>query len=103
VVGLKVTDVDSERMTLRIEQGKGRRDRYAMLSPVLLERLRAWWRVARAQARHSMVDGSCFICNTSAAHAHPRCCIDRFNPPATVFGVLETTKSRRRAQSFASR
>ena len=33
VVALKVTDVDSERMTLRIEQGKGRRDRYAMLSP----------------------------------------------------------------------
>ncbi|MGF6372989.1 site-specific recombinase XerD [Paraburkholderia sp. RAU6.4a] len=55
VVALKVTDVDSERMTLRIEQGKGRRDRYAMLSPVLLERLRVWWRVARAQGR--MLDG----------------------------------------------
>ena len=51
VVALKVTDVDSERMTLRIEQGKGRRDRYAMLSPVLLERLRVWWRVARAQGK----------------------------------------------------
>src|SRR5258708_31873587 len=45
VVALKVGDVDSHRMTLRIEQGKGRRDRYAMLSPVLLERLRVWWRV----------------------------------------------------------
>jgi len=55
VVALKVTDVDSERMTLRIEQGKGRRDRYAMLSPVLLERLRVWWRVARAQGK--MLDG----------------------------------------------
>ena len=55
VVALKVTDVDSERMTLRIEQGKGRRDRYAMLSPVLLERLRVWWRVARAQGK--MPDG----------------------------------------------
>ena len=32
-------------MRLRIEQGKGRKDRYAMLCPVLLERLRAWWRV----------------------------------------------------------
>ena len=42
-------------MTLRIEQGKGCRDRYAMLSPVLLERLRVWWRVARAQGR--MLDG----------------------------------------------
>ena len=36
VVALKVSDIDSQRMTLRIEQGKGRRDRYAMLSPVLL-------------------------------------------------------------------
>ena len=55
VVALKVSDIDSQRMTLRIEQGKGRKDRYAMLSPVLLERLRLWWRVARAQG--SMLDG----------------------------------------------
>ena len=48
---LKVTDIDSERMTLRVEQGKGRKDRYAMLSPVLLERLRAWWRVGHAQGK----------------------------------------------------
>jgi integrase/recombinase XerD len=55
VSALKVGDVDSTRMTLRIQQGKGSRDRYAMLSPVLLERLRTWWRVARAQGR--MLDG----------------------------------------------
>jgi len=55
VVALKVTDIDSERMTLRIEQGKGHKDRYAMLSPVLLERLRVWWRVAHAQGK--MLDG----------------------------------------------
>jgi integrase/recombinase XerD len=55
VAALKVGDVDSERMTLRVEQGKGRKDRYAMLSPVLLERLRAWWRTARADGR--MLDG----------------------------------------------
>jgi len=42
VVALKVTDIDSQRMTLRIEQGKGRKDRYAMLPPLLLERLRTW-------------------------------------------------------------
>ncbi|MFT3720641.1 tyrosine-type recombinase/integrase [Pseudorhodoferax sp.] len=51
VVHLKVTDVDGERMTLRVEQGKGRKDRYAMLSPVLLQRLRTWWRIAHAQGR----------------------------------------------------
>ena len=55
VVALKVGDIDSERMTLRVEQGKGRKDRYAMLSPVLLARLRTWWRVARAQGK--MLDG----------------------------------------------
>jgi integrase/recombinase XerD len=55
VVSLRVTDIDSQRMTLRVEQGKGGRDRYAMISPVLLERLRVWWRVARAQGR--MLDG----------------------------------------------
>jgi integrase/recombinase XerD len=55
VVALKVGDVDSQRMTLRIEQAKGQKDRYALLSPVLLGRLRAWWRVARAQGK--MPDG----------------------------------------------
>jgi integrase/recombinase XerD len=49
VVALKVSDVDGARMTLRVEQGKGRKDRYALLSPVLLETLRTWWRVARQQ------------------------------------------------------
>jgi integrase/recombinase XerD len=55
VATLKVGDVDSTRMTLRIQQGKGGKDRYAMLSPVMLERLRTWWRVARAQGK--MLDG----------------------------------------------
>jgi site-specific recombinase XerD len=47
VVALKAGDVDSTRMMLRVEQGKGRRDRYAMLSPQLLALLRAWWREGR--------------------------------------------------------
>jgi len=55
VVALRVGDIDSQRMILRVEQRKGRKDRYAMLSPVLLERLRVWWRVARAQGK--MLDG----------------------------------------------
>jgi site-specific recombinase XerD len=49
VLALKTSDVDSGRMTLRIEQAKGRKDRYAILSPLMLERLRAWWRYARSK------------------------------------------------------
>ena len=49
VVALKVSDIDSKRMVIRIEQGKGRKDRYVMLSPHLLDLLRAWWRAARPQ------------------------------------------------------
>ncbi len=40
VLSLKVSDIDSGRMVLRVEQGKGRKDRHAMLSPMLLDILR---------------------------------------------------------------
>ena len=49
VVTLKVSDIDSTRMVIRVEQGKGRKDRYVMLSPQLLALLRAWWKAARPQ------------------------------------------------------
>jgi len=42
VVSLKVSDIDSTRMMLRVEDGKGGKDRHAMLSPRLLELLRDW-------------------------------------------------------------
>ncbi|MDP1526346.1 MAG: tyrosine-type recombinase/integrase [Rhodocyclaceae bacterium] len=41
---LKVTDIDSQRMMLRVDQGKGRKDRYVMLSPRLLDELRTYWK-----------------------------------------------------------
>jgi integrase/recombinase XerD len=41
---LKVTDIDSQRMMLRVDQGKGRKDRYVMLSPRLLDVLRLYWK-----------------------------------------------------------
>src|SRR5580693_5976574 len=50
VVALKVGDIDSERMLLRVERGKGRKDRHAMLSPQLLDLLRAWWREGRRRS-----------------------------------------------------
>jgi site-specific recombinase XerD len=47
IAHLKVFDIDSARMLIRVEQGKGRKDRYVMLSPDLLALLRQWWRVKR--------------------------------------------------------
>jgi integrase/recombinase XerD len=47
VLNLKLTDIDSGRMILRVDQGKGKKDRNVMLSPALLETLRAYWRVSR--------------------------------------------------------
>ena len=51
VVHLKMADIDSDRMIVRVVQGKGQRDRYAMLSPSLLEILRDWWRHGHAQGK----------------------------------------------------
>ena len=44
---IKIADIDSSRMVIRVEQGKGGRDRYVMLSPQLLGILRSYWRLAR--------------------------------------------------------
>ncbi len=49
VVSLKLSDIDSERMVIRVEQGKGRKDRYAMLSEHLLHLLRTYWKASRPQ------------------------------------------------------
>jgi integrase/recombinase XerD len=47
VAHLKLSDIDSDRMLLRVEFGKGQKDRNAMLSPRLLELLRQWWLIGR--------------------------------------------------------
>ena len=47
VVALKLSDLDSQRMMIRVEQGKGQKDRYTLFSPKLLEELRLYWKVYR--------------------------------------------------------
>ena len=49
IVMLRVSDIDSKRMLIRVEQGKGRKDRHPVLSPQLLELLRAWWLQCRSK------------------------------------------------------
>ena len=51
IVSLKVTDIDRERMLIHVEQGKGSKDRNAILSPKLHELLRHWWRYANSQGK----------------------------------------------------
>jgi integrase/recombinase XerD len=51
VTHLKVSDIDSQRMLIHVEQGKGSKDRNAMLSPILLGLLRQWWRTAQAERK----------------------------------------------------
>ena len=50
VASLKVDDIDSTRMLIRVEQGKGRKDRNAMLSPQLLALLRLWWKEGKRRS-----------------------------------------------------
>ena len=49
VISLKVSDIDSAQKVIRIEQAKGRKDRYVMLSPELLDLLRQWWKVRKSR------------------------------------------------------
>jgi integrase/recombinase XerD len=64
VARLKVTDIDSQRMTIRVDQGKGAKDRYTLLSKRLLSELRRYWqayrpaRVALSDARWAAPDRS---------------------------------------------
>jgi len=55
IVSLTKGDIDSKRMCIHVHQGKGGRDRYALLSPVLLKKLRDWWRYG--QTHHCLLKG----------------------------------------------
>jgi site-specific recombinase XerD len=77
VIGLRVADIDSKRMVIRVRQGKGRKDRDVMLSPRLLAVLREYWKVARPTdwlfpgdvPGHPITDGAVHRICVRAAHA----------------------------------
>jgi integrase/recombinase XerD len=78
-VALKVSDIDSQRKLLRVEQGKGHKDRYAMLSPRLIEVLRRYYRAARPQGylfpswrkeHHLCTTSLQLACREAALRAH---------------------------------
>jgi integrase/recombinase XerD len=88
-VALQPPAIDSKRMVLRVEQGKGKKDRYVMLSPRLLDVLRDWWRVERPQhwlfpgdipGRHITRDAVGQACEK----AHSICKIPKPNTPHSL-------------------
>ena len=101
VISLKVGDVDSQRMVLRVEQGKGLQDRYAMLSPVLLERLRAWWWAAHAQGK--MLRGGWLFPGRDPSHPlSPRQINRAIHFAATAAGISKRVSMHTLRHSFAT-
>ena len=68
---LKISDIDSKRMTIRVEQGKGQKDRYVMLSPRLLNILRQYWKLYRPS--HWLFPGKSADCPVSPASVRQVC------------------------------
>lgn len=77
VAHLKVDDIDSTRMLIRVEQGKGRKDRNAMLSPQLLELLRLWWREGKRRGV-MLPRAGCFRGAVAPTRSRRGNCIARF-------------------------
>ena len=87
VAALKVDDIDSTRMLIRVEQGKGRKDRNAMLSPQLLELLRLWWREGKRRGTSCCPMAGCFPVAALSSRSRPASSIApsmrRRKPPAS--------------------
>jgi site-specific recombinase XerD len=95
VVALKVSDIDSAREVLRVEQGKGSKDRYVMLSPSLLELLRAWWRQARPM-------GWLFPGQNPVNHLSTRQLNRAFHAAADMAGIDKKVSPHTLRHSFAT-
>lgn len=92
---LRVRDIDSQRMLLRIEQAKGKKDRYVPLSPTLLSRLREYWKVYRP--------GDLFFPGSTAEKPLSLTVIQRaISSAGKKAGILKRVKSHTLRHSFAT-
>ena len=94
-VALRPADIDSSRMVLRVDQGKGRKDRYVMLSPRLLEVLRDYWRIERPRPWLFPGDGADRHISKNAVEqacqkAHRACGIDKPVTPHSLRHAFAT-------------
>jgi len=101
VTHLKVSDIDSQRMLIHIEQGKGGRDRQAMLSPVLLHLLRQWW--CFGQREQQMLKGGWLFpgqdpINPVSTRQLARAC----RAAATLAGIKKTVSLHTLRHNFAT-
>jgi integrase/recombinase XerD len=117
IVSLKVSDIDSKRMVIRVEQGKGRKDRYVMLSPHLLELLRTWWLVLRPrgylfpgqdrispltqrQVRRACLEAAGVAGITKRVSPH---CLRHYQPSRIMSDIFVSRSIFRQKQDIASR
>lgn len=95
VTNLKVRDIDSDRMLIHVERGKGGKDRDVMLSPSLLELLRAYWREARPQ-------GWLFPGQSRVEPMSPRSLNRAFNSAKGIVGIKKPATLHSLRHSFAT-
>jgi integrase/recombinase XerD len=101
VTHLKVSDIDSQRMLIHVEQGKGSKDRNAMLSPTLLTLLRQWWRVARTEGK--MLRGGWLFPGQNPVNPLSTRQLNRaFHAAATVAGLNKPVNLHSLRHSFAT-
>ena len=100
VVRLKTTDIDSDRMLIRIDQGKGAKDRTALLSPALLAQLRTWYRAARA--KQQVRPGSWLFPGQGGQHLSARQLNRLFHQAADAAGIKRRVCLHSLRHSFAT-
>ena len=101
VTHLKVSDIDSQQMLIRVEQGKGSKDRNAKLSPMLLTLLQQWWRFARTE-RKMLNGGWLFPGQNPVNPLSTRQFSRAFHSAATVAGINKHVSLHSLRHAFAT-